>query len=649
MALKFSIEQQKAIDSHSKNIIVSAGAGSGKTAVLTERIKQILLKGVKANQLLVLTFTNAAAAEMKERITKAMVNEETLKNRTHEVDSAYITTFDSFSLSLVKKYHDKLNITRNISIVENSVLNVYKRKVLDEIFTNKYLANDAAFENLIANFTSKTDRLIKEELLKIASKLDLKTNRNEYLDNFVDNTYTNEMFEDYVNELTVLLIEKISYIQGLLSKLENELDEKLYQSIIDAYKPLLISKTYDEIRINKKVKTPIIKNTTDEIKLIKEEIKKCLEDIDKLTPYTHKEEIKEGFFNSKQYAITVISLLKEYFDKIDLFKFTYEAFEFSDIAKLAIKLVKQFEDVRKELSDSFYEILIDEYQDTNDIQEEFISYIAKDNVYMVGDVKQSIYGFRNANPMIFKNKYDLYKNTDKGIKIDLNQNFRSNRPVLHTINKIFNHIMDDNIGNANFEKEHQMRFGLTDYDKESYANKIKFVNYIKDKNAIYKNKDIDMFYVVKDILEKIKNKELVYDKDSKSFRECDYKDFAVLIADSMLFEPLSLLMNYYHIPCNVYKNVEVNKGVIVTLIKNIIKLIVLDHQNDYSVDFMHCFYSVSRSFLIQENEEKLFDAIINKDFKDTYLYKLINKYSNIILTTPLNELLSLIIDDFNIY
>ena len=103
MALKFSIEQQKAIDSHGKNIIVSAGAGSGKTAVLTERIKQILLKGVKANELLVLTFTNAAAAEMKERITKAMLNEDSLKDRTFEVDNAYITTFDSFSLSLVKK------------------------------------------------------------------------------------------------------------------------------------------------------------------------------------------------------------------------------------------------------------------------------------------------------------------------------------------------------------------------------------------------------------------------------------------------------------------------------------------------------------------------------------------------------------------
>ena len=134
MAIKFSSEQQLAIDSRNKNIIVSAGAGSGKTAVLTERIRKILLSGVKANELLVLTFTNAAAAEMKERITKTMAKDEILKDRTYEVDSAYITTFDSFSLSLVKKYHDRLNLSKNISIIDASVLNNLNTNVTVECF-----------------------------------------------------------------------------------------------------------------------------------------------------------------------------------------------------------------------------------------------------------------------------------------------------------------------------------------------------------------------------------------------------------------------------------------------------------------------------------------------------------------------------------
>ena len=649
MAIKFSLEQLKAIDSHGKNIIVSAGAGSGKTAVLTERIKRILLSGVKANQLLVLTFTNAAAAEMKERITKTMVKDEALKSRTHEVDNAYITTFDSFSLSLVKKYHDKLNLTNNISIIEASVLNVYKRKVVNELFLKRYQNKDKNFETLIYDLTSKNDNSLKNEIIKIANKLDLKTNRDDYLNNFIINNYTEESFDNYLNELTNILLEKINYIKFSLSKLELELDEKTYEKHQKAYQALLDSKTYDQIRANKAFRAPSVTDPSDIIKQLKEEIKKTMEDITKLTPFTHDYEMKEAFFQSKQYAEVVIDILKEYFKVVDSFKFEHEAFEFTDIAKLAIRLVKEYKDVQEELTDSFEEILIDEYQDTNDIQEEFISYISKNNVYMVGDIKQSIYGFRNANPMIFKDKYDLYKDEEKGIKIDLNQNFRSNRPVLNTINKIFNHIMDDNIGNANFIKEHQMRFGLTDYDKNPYTNKIKFVSYQLPDESPFKNKDVDMFYVVKNIKDKIDSKELVYDKESGSFRPCEYKDFAILIADSKLFEPLNLLLSYNHIPCNVFKNVEVNKGIIVTLIKNIIKLIVLDYKKEYKEDFLHCFYSVSRSFVIQESEEKLFEIITTRNFEKTKLYKLINSYSQNILSTSLKDLLERIIDDFNIY
>lgn len=649
MAIKFSTKQLKAIDSHGKNIIVSAGAGSGKTAVLTERIKRILLSGVKANELLVLTFTNAAAAEMKERITKTMSKDAVLKNRTHEVDNAYITTFDSFSLSLVKKYHDKLNLTNNLSIIESSVLNVYKRKVLDELFLKRYQSNDKAFESLIFDLTSKNDNSLKSEIIKIANKLDLKTNRDEYLNTFIEHSYNETSFERHKDELTSILLEKINYIRFVLLQLEIELDEKNYDKHKKVYQQLLDSKTYDEIRANKALRAPSVTNASEKVKQLKDEIKKSLEDINKLTPYTHVQEMKEAYFQSKQYAEVVFDILKEYFDIIDSFKYKHESFEFADISKLAIKLVKDYKEVKDELTNKFKEILIDEYQDTNDIQEEFISYISKNNVYMVGDIKQSIYGFRNANPMIFKNKYDLYKDDKNGIKIDLNQNFRSNRPVLNTINKVFNHIMDDSIGNANFIKEHQMRFGLTDYDKNPYLNKIKFISYEIPEDFPYKNKDVDMFYVVNNIKEKINNKELVYDKDSGSFRPCEYKDFAILIADSKLFEPLSLLLSYNHIPCNVYKNVEVNKGVIVTLIKNIIKLIVLDYKKEYNEDFMHCFYSVSRSFIVQQSEENLFEIITLKKYKNTSLYQLINKYSANVLTISLSDLLQKIIDDFNIY
>lgn len=648
MAIKFSLEQQLAIDSTGQNIIVSAGAGSGKTAVLTERIKIILLSGVKANQLLVLTFTNAAAAEMKERISKKMAEDDRLKARTAEVDSAYITTFDSFSLSIVKRYHERLNLTNNISIIDASILNVYKRKVIDEIFLNKYELHDELFERTIYDLTPKDDEMIKKEVLSLANKLDLLSDTNKYLNEYISSYYNNEKFASFLNELENILLEKISFIKNCCGKIKNEISDEQFKKYMEALQPLFDSCEYNQIRNNMKVKLPAYRNLSVNATIFKNDIKTTLDDIEALCIFTNKEYMEEAYFQSENYTKCIIELIQEFNDKIMKYKISNESFEFIDIAKMAIKLVKENEDIRKELSDNFVEILIDEYQDTNDIQEEFISYISKDNVYMVGDIKQSIYGFRNANPLIFKEKYDSYRDGNKGMKIDLNQNFRSNRAVLHIINKVFNHIMDDQIGQANFEKEHQMRFGLTGYDKGRNDLKIKYVSYIKDKEK-YKTKDVDMFYVVEDIKKKIKNKEEVYDKDTGNFRPCDYKDFAILVADSSLFDSLSQLLSFNNIPNLLFKNVDVNKGTIVSIIKNLLKLVSLDSKEIYDEEFLRAFYGVGRSFLFNMCDEELFDFIKDKTYKESKLYKIVNKYSNKINSLSLFDLTTSLLDEINIY
>ena len=317
MAIKFSSEQQLAIDSRNKNIIVSAGAGSGKTAVLTERIRKILLSGVKANELLVLTFTNAAAAEMKERITKTMAKDDILKDRTYEVDSAYITTFDSFSLSLVKKYHDRLNLSKNISIIDASVLNVYKRKIIDEIFDSYYLRSDELFERFICDLTPKDDVNLRKEIIKLANKLDLLTNKDELLDFYVKNNFTEEKFNEYLNELVFLLNEKIEFVSNNIKKLEIELTEEQYNKFKVAYQPLIDSKTYDEIRNNAKIKMPIIRNASVNATIYKDEIKKTMEDINKLCIYTNEAYIKEAYFQSEGYVKVTINILKEYYERIN--------------------------------------------------------------------------------------------------------------------------------------------------------------------------------------------------------------------------------------------------------------------------------------------------------------------------------------------
>ena len=151
-------EQQLAINEEGKNIIVSAGAGSGKTAVLTERVIRKLKSGVHINELLVLTFTNAAAAEMKERIRKAIGKTKGLEEEMNRIDGAYITTFDSFALSIVKKYHTVINCTNQIQITDDVVINIKKEELLNQILDEKYLLQDMKFTKLIHDFCYKSEK-----------------------------------------------------------------------------------------------------------------------------------------------------------------------------------------------------------------------------------------------------------------------------------------------------------------------------------------------------------------------------------------------------------------------------------------------------------------------------------------------------------
>ena len=170
---RWTEEQQEAIDKEGCNIIVSAGAGSGKTAVLTQRVIRKLKSGVNVNEILVLTFTNAAAFEMKERIRKAIKKEETLKDQLELIDGAYITTFDSFSLSIVKKYHYLLNISRDVSIIDSSIIFNEKTKILDKIMDKYYEEKNESFLKLITDFCVKDDKDIKNYILNINDKMDL--------------------------------------------------------------------------------------------------------------------------------------------------------------------------------------------------------------------------------------------------------------------------------------------------------------------------------------------------------------------------------------------------------------------------------------------------------------------------------------------
>ena len=213
---KFTEEQQRAIDLEGENILVSAGAGSGKTAVLSERVLRKVMGGVPVNQLLILTFTKKAASEMKERIRKKLRK----ANLTHQLellDSSFITTFDAYSMAIVKKYADNLNISSNLEVMDDVILSLKEDEMIDEIFKEYYDKKDINFYKFLDAFTFKDDKEIKTKIKKIVASLDLVLDLDDYLDSYLDNYYQEENLNGYLKEYLKLIMEKDNYLKKLIN------------------------------------------------------------------------------------------------------------------------------------------------------------------------------------------------------------------------------------------------------------------------------------------------------------------------------------------------------------------------------------------------------------------------------------------------
>jgi len=647
---KWTNEQLAAINKSGTNIIVSAGAGSGKTAVLSERVLRILKEGTHIDELLVLTFTNAAAAEMKERIRKKIKENKELIEELDLIDSAYITTFDSFALSTLKKYHYLLNISPNVSIIDESIINIEKNKFLEEIFDEYYNKEDKRFVNLITTFSTKDDETIKKAILEISKKLDLKTDKESYITNYIKGNFNEEKINNDIKEYENLIINKKNEINDLMEELSLELDGTYIEKLNDSLINLLNSNSYDDIKINLEIKLPSLpKGSSDNVKEIKENINKIIKELKSLTELSISE-IKENILSTKEYVEIILEIIEKLDKKVNDYKFKYDIYEFNDIAKLSIKIVKENEEIRNELKNKFKEILVDEYQDTSDIQEEFINLIENNNVYMVGDIKQSIYRFRNANPYIFKNKYDMYSKNINGIKIDLNKNFRSREEVLDNINIIFNKIMDDTIGGANYKESHNMIFGNNTYNetgKVDNNHNMEIISYEDTKE--YKKEEIEAFIIANDIEDKIKNKYQVFDKDKQVLRNIEYSDFVILMDRTTNFDTYKQIFTYKNIPLIQIKDEKMNDEIDLYVIKNLIKLVLKIKENSLDTEFKYLFISIARSFLFNIDDNIIYEIFKNETFKENIIYKLIeeiiNDYDNL---TP-KLLLDNLLDKFDYY
>ena len=648
---RWTKEQEEAIVSDGKNIIVSAGAGSGKTAVLSERVLHKIENGIHVNELLILTFTRAAADEMKDRIRKKISGKEELKNELTLLSSSYITTFDSFALSVVKKYHYLLNITDDINITDESIVKIQNKKILDKVFEKSY--QNKSFQELIKKYCIKTDKVLKENILSLALKID------GFIDpfGFIDTVYNNffnennvdnllKTYEDIINDLKKTIRLEID---NMSLYFDSDYIEKVNESVLN-----ILNADIDQIHLYSSVKLPTVpRGSSDEAKESKDLLKKACDKLISYGDYGTKENIKNDIFSTKDTVLTILDVIKEFLLEVEKYKKDNNIYTFNDISKLSIKILKENESIRKELKNTFKEIMIDEYQDTNDVQETFIGMISNNNVYMVGDIKQSIYRFRGSNPEIFKEKYSNYSKEIGGHKIDLIKNFRSRSEVLDNINKIFCLIMDYNLGSAEYSQSHQMVYGNTAYDTEKvngFNYDFRVLEYTnKPKESGFQNMEIEIFTIAKDIKEKIDNNFQVFDKEESKLRIATYNDFVIILDRSKYFDDFKRIFEYFDIPLTILKDGKLNSTTDLLLIKNLVDFVIKIKEDNCDIDFKYDFTSIARSFLYEYSDEYIFDVVTNNKIKETTIYSDLSKLSDKLNSYTSSSLFNEILDITDFY
>lgn len=680
----WSDEQWEAIYDSEKNILVSAGAGSGKTAVLKQRVVEKLINGVSLRNMIILTFTNAAAAEMKERIRNVILeeidkgNKELIKEYEY-VDQANIQTFDSFCLDLVKKYHYVLNMDRNISVIDSALLTVFKRKTIKEIFNKYYEDNDEVFKKLVKHFCIKNTNELEKNIVSISEKLDLLINKDEYLNNYENEFFNEEKLKLFEKDFVEEIKEKIGYIGETLNELKKLSKDNKYLENVEKlktkYEEFLTAKTFDEIRNAKYVNVKTSTKFDEELIPIFEEAKeKC----DKMSKYIDDminissidEQIKK-YLEYKDIIMKIIEIIKKLDDAVLSFKHKHNAYEFNDITKIVINLLKKDDyKISKEIKSSMNEIMIDEYQDTSDIQEELISLIARDdNTYMVGDIKQSIYAFRNANSDNFGNKYQEYKKEDNNNRvIELSKNFRSREEVLKNINFMFGEIMNLKFGGVDYNNGHKLIYGNVKFDSlKDHNNDFEIYTYTKDELQNLKEDVAEAIIIAKDIKKKIDSGYLLL--DGKTPVKASYKDFCILCSARTHFDTYKKVFESMGIPLQIFKKENFVSSDDVISIINLFRLIndfdklkkigYISSDKKIYIDLVNeikfCLISVLRSFIVGAKNKEINDILLDKNFLETFkniypdVYFKIKNLSEIIDKVPLKKFAEEVFTAFDIY
>ncbi len=703
-------DQLKAIKKRDSNILVSASAGSGKTAVLVERIiKKVLDEYLDVDKILVVTFTNAAAQELKEKILnaiyKALEQEKDpqkvnhLKNQLIYINRASITTIDAFCFKLVKENFSILNIDPNIRICEESQSILIKTNVLEDLLEKAYESyNDGkssfGLYNILELFGGKDEELL-ENILKIYNFIQAfpypfkwlneqieKYNINQEVDLY-DTEFGKDIYDDVIDEMSLIMIkydEWLSKIEGIeewnkcaqllyedieMIKRCTNLPQKSWDNLYECVNDITFSRFNTGKVSDEDLKNNIKSFRDKEVKPLIEKAKKQI--------YAKSSEILKDNLLAYDYMKYLYDFLVSFDKAFKEEKKRQGVAEFNDIMHYALELLVDKEDnitqVAKDLKMRYKEVYTDEYQDTSYVQERILDAISKENNrFMVGDIKQSIYGFRQARPDIFNDKYVSYKLDDdndeeekgedeeESCKIILSKNFRSRKEVIDSINYIFEKIMSMRNGQCDYGISESLKCGNTKYlydEDTSYKTQINIVN--------LKDQDINMFssdeetldvneidedltsvqieakciaYKIQDIM---KNQKVM--GDNGALRPVQYKDIVILLRGvKNKAEVIEEALKENNIPVFCDTSSSIFEGDEVKLILSFLKVLDNPYQDIFVISIM---YSIIGGFSLDDITkirmydsskyvyDTLYEILEDEEFR-TKEEKLVRKISNFV-------------------
>ena len=501
--MAFTEEQSEAIHRKGANILVSAAAGSGKTTVLVARIiNKILNEKVDIDKLLIVTFTDAAASEMRERILKSLYNEidknpddENLQKQLMLINKSHISTITSFCLDVVRNNFFEIGLSANFRIGDPTEIEIMKQEAIEKVFEDKNEKNDKNFEKLVELYTPYSDdQPLKDLVLKIYDFIQSKPYPEKWLDESIEK-YNIDIDQDFAKTLwgKIILDYAKTLVENYLSniiKAKNSLEN--ISNLADCYEILCDDivnlksidfsnwdKLYESLQkiewrdwSRKRKYEEFEKELKDQAKNIRDEavssIKKIRDDIINIKSEESNSEIKAMYNVLKSLENLILDFKNEFNNR----KAEKNIVDFSDIEHHALNILVDENGNKTDIAKKyqFNEILIDEYQDSNLVQEKILNSISNGkNIFMVGDVKQSIYRFRQARPELFLDKYKKYQLVDRlngnelnaDSKILLYKNFRSRQEVIDFTNVIFQNIMSNELGEIDYGEEEYLNIGAT--------------------------------------------------------------------------------------------------------------------------------------------------------------------------------------------